>query len=183
MGIKLYKLISLIILITLIFLIIQHLRKESIIKEINSKIDIKKYNIPNNIMRLVSNTHVSPNSEKIPSSYKLVYEMNFDCSHCLIDLKEIYNFYIKLSSIREIKFCLITSIKSYDYIKFYLDQLLKNYDIWIGYREIPNNNIKLYLLDDSNNIIMAGDIIKYPFLKDKYIKKLKKVMSEAVKIR
>ena len=124
-------------------------------------------------MRLVSNAYVSSNSEKIPYCYKLVYEMNLSCSRCLINLKEIYNFYIKLSEIREIKFCLITQEKSHDYVKFYLDQLFKSYDIWVGYKENIDSNIKLYLLDGFNNIIMAGDIIKYPFLKKEYIKKLK----------
>jgi hypothetical protein len=170
------KSILLIIIIISIAFIIQHLKKshlkESIIKEINSQTDIK-YNISDNIRRCVSNGHMSCDSEKIPSCYKLVYEMNFDCSRCLIDMKEIYNFCIKLSNIRELEFCLITTIKSYSYIKFRLDQSLENYDLWVVQQKVTNDNIKLYLIDSLNNIVMAGDITKYPFLKDEYIRKFK----------
>ena len=90
-----------------------------------------------------------------------------------MDLKEIYNFYIKLSNIREIEFCLITTIKSYSYIEFHLNQSLENYNLWVAQQKVTDDNIKLYLIDTLNNIVMAGDITIYPFLKDEYIRKFK----------
>jgi len=170
------KSILLIIIFISIVFIVQHLKKshlkESIIKKINSQTEIK-YNISDNIRRCASNGHMPCDSEKIPICYKLVYEMNFNCSSCLIDMMEIYDFYFKLINIREIEFCLITTIKSYGHIKFYLDQSLKNYALWVVQQKVTNDNIKLYLLDSLNNIVIAGDITKYPFLKDEYIRKFK----------
>jgi hypothetical protein len=170
------KSIALIIIVISIFFIVQYLKKshlkESIIKEINSQTGIK-YNISDNIRRCVRNGHMSCDSEKMPSCYKLVYETDFDCSKCLIDMKEIHNFYIELSNIREIEFCLITTIKSYGYIKFHLDQSLGYYDLWVVQQEFTDDNIKLYLIDTLNDIVMAGDITIYPFLKDEYIRRLK----------
>jgi len=53
------------------------------------------------------------------------------------------------------------------------NQSLENYDLWLVQQKATNDNIKLYLIDSLNNIVMAGDIIKYPFLKDEYIRKFK----------
>jgi len=36
-----------------------------------------------------------------------------------------------------------------------------------------SENDKLYLMDSLNNIVMAGDIAKYLFLKDEYVRKFK----------
>jgi len=170
------KSILLVIVVISISFILQYIlnshSKESIIKKINSQIN-KKYNISDNMRKCVKNGHISCDSEKMLSSYKLVYEMNFDCSKCLLDINEIYDFYVKLSNIHKIDFCLVTTIKSYSYTKFYLDQSLEYYDLWVVQQEFTNDKIKLYLIDRFNNIVMAGDIMKYPFLKDEYIKRLK----------
>ncbi|MCK4644780.1 MAG: hypothetical protein KAU46_00860, partial [Candidatus Aminicenantes bacterium] len=77
------------------------------------------------------------------------------------------------SNIREIEFCLITTIKSYSYIEFHLNQSLENYNLWVAQQKVTDDNIKLYLIDTLNNIVMAGDITIYPFLKDEYIRKFK----------
>ncbi len=70
--------------------------------------------------------------------YKLVYEMNFDCSICLENLNEIYDFYLLLSRIRELVFCVITPEKSHGYIKFFLDDVLKDYALWIIQQKFTN---------------------------------------------
>lgn len=139
----------------------------------NSKSGMK-YNISNNIRRCVSNAYIPSDSGNLQNRYKLVYEVNFDCSICIEELKEIYSFYLQLSNIGEIAFCLIITEKSYGYIKYYLDKSLKNYDLWLIQQEFTNDSIKLYLLDKLNNIVMAGDIRKYPFLKNEYVRILER---------
>ncbi|MFW6130700.1 MAG: hypothetical protein ACOC56_05885 [Atribacterota bacterium] len=172
------KSIFIIALFISILFIVHHVKKiqskEPIIKKIDSHIG-KEFNVSNNIKRFTSNGYMPFDSEKIQNSFKLVYEMNFDCLMCLEEMKEIYDFYLTLSSIREIAFCLITKEKSYSYIKFYIDKSLENYDILVIQQEFTNDNIKLYLLDNLNNIVMAGNIIKYQFLKNEYKKKLEMV--------
>lgn len=145
--------------------------KRTVAKEIMLKSDTK-YNISENIKRVVNNRENSFDQEKIPDAYKFIYEINFSCSRCLMDLEEIYSFYIKLSSFQKIEFCLVTAEKSYSFMKFHLDQSLKKYCLWIIQQKAKNIGIKNYLVDKSNNIIMAGDIIKYPFLKIEYINKI-----------
>lgn len=100
--------------------------------------------------------------------------MDFSCSICLEKLKNIYDFYLELSRIHNMAFCLITTEKSLSYIKFFIDNSLEGYNLWIVQQEFTDDNVNLYLLDGLNNIVMAGDIGKYPFLKNEYIKKFKK---------
>ncbi len=149
--------------------------QKSIIKKMDYKRGLK-YNISGNIRRCVSDGTISCSSGKFQSSYKLVYEMNFGCSICLLNLKETYDFYLKLPKLHNLRFCIVTPIKSDSYIKFYLDEALKNYDICVIQQEHLDDNIPLYLLDGSNRIIMAGDINSYPFLKEEYIKRFKETL-------
>lgn len=148
-----------------------HHFKESIIKEINS-VRGSRYTISNNVRRYVNNRYVALDSGNLQDRYKLVCEMNFDCSMCLEELNKIYQFYLELLSNRDIEFCLITAEKSHSYVEFFVNNSLKDCDFWVIQQELKNDNIKLYLLDDLNNIVMAGDIAKYPFLKDEYIRKI-----------
>jgi hypothetical protein len=145
-----------------------------ILEEINSEIG-SKYEISNNISILTNNSEANE-LNKILKAYKLIYEINLDCAKCLFDLKEIYNFYLDLCKLKnDITLCLVTPEKSVDYIKFFLDKILQNYTLCIIHQEKRRGvNIKIYLLDASDNIIMAGDILKYPSLKSKYIRELKK---------
>jgi len=135
-----------------------------------------KYNISDNIRRFMSNGHMSSESSELPNCYKLVYEMNFDCSKCLMDLHEIHNFYIQQSADREIELCLISTQRSYGYIKYRLDQSLGYYELWVIEQKTGDNHINLYLIDNLDNIVVAGDILKYPFLKNIFIRKFKNIL-------
>ena len=158
------------------FLLVQHLKKshfeKSITYKMNSQIG-KKYNISDNKRRLLSKSQMSIDPDNIQGSYKLVYEMNFDCGICFEDLKVIQSFYLELLSTREIAFYLISTEKSVNFVNYHIENSLDNYDLWVIQQEFTDDDIKLYLLDNLDNIIMAGDIIKYPFLKAEYTKKLK----------
>lgn len=148
-------------------------------KSIIEKIDHEKgqkYSILGNMKRCKSDGSLLCGQEKLQSGYKLLYEIDFDCGISLTSLKEIYNFYHELSKLHNLKFCIITPIKSDSYIKFYLDKTLKNYDICVIQQEYSDDNIHLYLLDGSNRIIMAGDINLYPFLKKEYIRRFKSAL-------
>lgn len=102
--------------------------------------------------------------------------MNFDCSKCLMDLHEIHNFYIQQSADREIELCLISTQRSYGYIKYRLDQSLGYYELWVIEQKTGDNHINLYLIDNLDNIVVAGDILKYPFLKNIFIRKFKNIL-------
>lgn len=172
---KVLKLIALIIAFILLVLIVQHFKyvyfKKSIITKLNYQMG-QKYNI-SNYTRLVKGKKIVDHSKKLENCFKLVYEMDFSCSICLEKLKRIYSFYSELSRNYNIAFYIITPEKSLSYVKFFIDESLENYDLYIVQQKLTNDNISLYLLDKQNNIITAGDIEKYPFLKDEYIKKLK----------
>ena len=107
-------------------------------------------------------------------SYKLLYEMNFNCSVCLMELNEINKLFKELSCIHEIDFYLVTTENSPGYIKYYLEKELKNYNLWVIYKKINLSNLKLVLLDKSDRMIVAGDIIKFPFLKNVFKRQLLK---------
>jgi hypothetical protein len=169
------KSILILVISILIFFIVQQLKnsqfKKSIIKEIHVQIG-STYNITNNIRRYVGVANTDAKSRISQNSFKLVYEMNFDCSLCLEELKKINCFYSKLNNIYEISLFLIATEKSSSYIEYYIDQSLNKYDLWVVQQEFNNDNYRLYLIDNFNKIVMAGDIIKYPFLQNEYINKL-----------
>jgi len=171
---KAFKLIIIIIICLLLFIVIQNFRKiyteKSIINQLSKKSE--SYNISNNIIRITEQGYTQSYPEEIQDHFKMVHEINFDCFICLEGLKEIYIFYTELSKIRKIEFCLITTEKSYGYIKSRIDDSLYNYDLFVIQQEFKDDNINLYLLDNLNKIVIAGDIKKYPFLKNEYRKKL-----------
>jgi hypothetical protein len=147
--------------------------KKSIVAQVDSKID-KRYDISGSPIQCESGDNELLNSGKKFRFHTLIYEMNFDCSRCLIDIKKIYDFYSRLSQIQEIKFYLITKIKSLGYVKFHLDKSLQKYKLWVVQQNFIKDNIKLYLVDQNNKILMAGDITRYPFLREEYLKRFKK---------
>lgn len=132
----------------------------------------KIYDISPDIKRVVCPGNINSDTQKELNGYKLVYEMNFDCSICLGDLKKINDFVLKLNNIREISLLIISTEKSISYVEYRIDQSLIDYDLWVVQQEHKKNDLGLYLLDDTNKIIMAGNIVRYPFLKNEYIKKL-----------
>jgi hypothetical protein len=169
-----------------IFLTIQNLKKtyfkELIIRKIDSQIG-KEFELSNDLKRFISNgntdNYVLPyDPERLQADFKLVYLINFDCSVCIVNLIQIYNFYHELQNVHKIEFCLITEEKSDSYIRYWLDQSVKDYNLLVIRQEITYGNSNLFLLDNSNKIVMAGDIIKYPFLKTVYIKKLREAINQ-----
>lgn len=131
-----------------------------------------RFDIPNNLRRCISAGKTNSNSSISQNCLKLVYEMNFDCSICLENLKKIHRFYLKPNRISETAFLLITEERSLSYVEYNFDQALDDYDIWIIKKEPRAGDYRLCLIDNENRIIMAGDIIKYPFLEAEYLKKL-----------
>ena len=108
----------------------------------------------------------------LKNNFKLVYEVKFGCSLSLFKLKKIYEFYKNLKSIREdFLFCIVSPVNSDSFVKFYLDETLENYDVCVIYQKPKSLGTDLFLLDDENKIIMAGDIWEYPFLKKIYLRK------------
>ena len=91
-----------------------------------------------------------------------------------MDLREIYNFFDELKRTRPLEFCLITTEPSLGFVDFHLTQALENCDLWIIQQDFNEDGIKLYLTDDSNKIIVAGDITRYPFLREEFRKALKR---------
>lgn len=66
----------------------------------------------------------------LKAKYKIVYEINFDCSVCLIKLQKIYHFYQKLKTReKDVIFCIISSVDADSFVKFHLNRILKNYNI------------------------------------------------------
>ena len=166
-------------MIILLFILISSFMVIRIVKEkifeikiINrfKRIEGKEYRIGKNIRRIVKGKNRSKRDCELKNSYKLVYEMNFECSVCLAKLKEIYGLYKRLLKRENIKFLIITKEKSDSYIKYFLNKELKNYDICVVNQKPLLDGTDLYLLDKSNKIIMAGDIWSYPFLKKEYLK-------------
>lgn len=143
--------------------------KKSIIKEIFIEKG-KKYNISNNLIKLVSPGNINFSQRNGLNGYKLVYEISFDCSICLEDLIKINDFFLKLNTINEIALVLITTERSASYVEYQVAKSLPHYDLWVVQQQFRNDNFGLYLLDAADKIIMAGDIIKYPFLENDYIK-------------
>ncbi len=176
------KIIILFTIVSVIFLTIvvvkgigKRLFKNSVIEK-SYKEKGKTYKIFGNVRRISKNIDKAETKYKIDNYYKLIYEMNFDCSICVMKLKDIYDFYLKLSKETKssmLKFFIITKEKSESYIRYYIDKELKDYDIFIIEQEGINDGTGVYLLDKKNKIIMSGDIYNYPFLKDEYIKILK----------
>ena len=181
MLIKISKSILLSVLVLCAALLIYKYRESNfenkIIKEALSQKN-NKFDISGDILKCDSKENVISNNETISRNFKLLFRMNFDCSKCLVEVKEIYDFYLRLSDIHEIDFCLITTENIPGYVKFYLDKSLKNYSLWIISQKKIINNDKLILLSNSNHIIIMGDIIKYQFLKDEFLKHLEKSLGE-----
>jgi len=131
------------------------------------------YKLSNNIIRINEDGIDFLNKEEIQNKFKLLFEINFDCFICLEDLKKIYKFYIELSNKKnDVIFLLITTEKSLKYIKSCIDTSINNYDLLIIQQESKDDNVNLYLLDKKNNILIAGDITKFPFLRREYIRRL-----------
>ena len=107
-------------------------------------------------------------------SFKLLFEINFNCSMCLLELKEIYKLFRELSGIHEIELYLVTRERSSGFIQYYLEKELKNFSLWVIDKKSDYSKLKLILSDKSDRVIIAGDIVKYPFLKNEFKKQFKK---------
>lgn len=148
--------------------------KRKIISKLNAQI-ATKYDMPSNIERISKNGSRDIEVEEIKYNIKLVYEINDECSLCLANLVKIYEFYKRLCSYENILLCIVCDDNNYSYIRYYIDKVLEKYDILILKKENTNKQSNLYLLDRQNNIIISGDIIRYPFLAKEYIKKIKDI--------
>lgn len=148
------------------------LRKAMIGKAISIRGEV--YPISDKVKRISNNIINKLYKEKSLNSYKLVYEMDVDCFACLEKLKKIMDFALKVKDIKEILVAIITTEKSLSYIEFRIAQAIPYYDIWIVQQEFRKDDFNIYLLDDNNKIIIAGDFIEYPFLEQQYIKCLLK---------
>jgi hypothetical protein len=157
-----------------IFFIVQHFKsnyyEKSVIKEANAQIGLS-YPIDNIGRRYVSAGNNDIVLELGRNTLKLVYELNIDCSLCLEDLKKINRFYHKIKNACDVAFFIITEEKTLKYVEYQIDRALENYDVWLVRQEYKRDNINLYLTDYQDKIVMAGDINKYPFLLNEYIKK------------
>ena len=167
-------------MIIFVFICFIFIEKYKIIKKHNDiinrfkKLKNKEYKIVCEPILLSTNKKKKNINKNNKKTFKMIYEIDFDCSVCLVKLKKYYDLYLKLLKICKVDFIIITSENSISYIKFYLDRTLKNYDIYIVNQKFIIDGADLYLLDRSNKIIMAGDIKKYPFLRKEYIRRLKK---------
>jgi len=148
--------------------------KKKIIKELLANVN-GDYALTGDLAQIDKKRYFLLSSEMIPQGCKLIYEINFGCSVCLMELKEAYNLYQRMSRIKKIDFVLISNEKSFSFIKYFLDKILDSYNMWMIRQNSLDPNIKLYLVDYNNKIIFAGSILKYPFLKKEYIKRVKKV--------
>lgn len=138
----------------------------------------KRYPMPSVVKRFSSDMKLGPlvafyDTSNIQADFKLIFELNFSCSVCITNLIQVYEFFQDLSNIAKVEFFLATEEKSDNYIKYWLDQILIDYNLYIIQKGITKETLILYLLDSSNNIIMAGDVTRFPFLKSIFIKKLK----------
>ena len=138
----------------------------------------KRYPMPSVVKRFSSDMKLGPlvafyDTSNIQADFKLIFELNFSCSVCITNLIQVYEFFQDLSNIAKVDFFLATEEKSDNYIKYWLDQILIDYNLYIIQKGITKETLILYLLDSSNNIIMAGDVTRFPFLKSIFIKKLK----------
>lgn len=171
-------LISVVVVVCMILIVLavrqlkENYYKKTITEEISKKAN-GEYRFSGNKTRCSSEGDSSNLPEATPGTYKLVYEMNFDCSICYVDLKEIYIFYTVLAKVRKVDFFLISPKKSLGYIDFQINQTLKSYDIWVIQQEFRKDGTKLCLVDSLNNIVVAGDITRYPFLRNEYRKHIK----------
>ncbi len=168
--------IALVCVLFFSILIIRKIKIYNYQRKIIKKEKIKrgvKYDISNNIRRFLSDGKNICQSDKFQNGFKLIYEMNFECSKCFIKLKSIYDFYVELSKKFELNFYIVSSENSESYIRYHLDEILVNYDLFFIEQEPLNYGTDLYLLDEKNSIVFSGDIFEYPFLKKEYIKRLK----------
>lgn len=142
--------------------------KRSVLNEAISKRG-EIYNISDNIKRISNKVNSNIQTEKSLNSYKLVYEIDVDCFICLENLKKINDFILKIKNIKEISLVIITTEKSMSYLEYRIAQSIPNYDLWVAQQEFKRNNLDLYLLDETNRIVIAGNFIRYPFLEKEYI--------------
>lgn len=174
---KSFKIIRLIGLIILLLLLIQkvkdHLLRAPIIHEAFSRRG-EIYHITDNIKRISNKANKNINKNNITGSYKLVYEIDVDCFVCLEKLQRINFFVKKAENIKDVWLLIITAEKSLNYVEYRVGQVLPSYDIWVAQQEIRKDAFDIYLLDENNKIVIAGDFIYYPFLEDEYIKCLLK---------
>jgi len=173
---KIYKSITFVIILILTVLIVKQVKnaqwKKTIIKKMISQTGIAYDMSANKVRRDASSRRMEFNSENSLNCYKLVYEVNFDCSVCLEKLKRVNSFYLKLNDIYEISFILITTEKSSGFVDYNINQSLDDYDLWVVEQKFRTDDYRLYLLDGLNKIVMAGDITEYPFLQHEYARKL-----------
>jgi hypothetical protein len=147
--------------------------KASVLSEAISKRG-EIYNISDNIKRISSHANSNVHTDKSLNSYNLVYEIDVDCFICLENLKKINDFALKIKNVKEISLIVVTTEKSISYVEYRIAQSIPNYDLWVAQQEFKKDNFNLYLLDEANKIVIAGDIIRYPFLEQEYIKCLLK---------
>ncbi len=166
--------VVMIIIIATVFTVLQikkYLYKRNVIKQACSQTNLH-ITLPQEAKFFDSSQEFKGETNEISQNYKLVYQMNFDCGVCYINLKDIYNFYMTLISIKDIDFCIVTDVKSDSFIKYELDKTLGSYTIHV-IQQKEKLKEKIYLLDKDNKVISTGDFTRFPFLKDEYIKKLK----------
>ncbi|MGC8892796.1 MAG: hypothetical protein ACP5P6_09385 [Candidatus Saccharicenans sp.] len=162
-------LVSFIILLLFLFQKVKdHQLKTSVLSEaISSRGEI--YYISDNIKRVSNQINSNVQAGKELNSYKLVYEIDVDCFICLEKLKKINDFVVKAKINKEIALVIITTEKSIGYVEYCISQSIPNYDLCVAQQKFKRDNFDLYLLDDTNRIVIAGDFIKYPFLEKEYI--------------
>lgn len=151
---------------------IRHHKKASLIERFQNEAP-QTYSFSGSVTRFVPSGDIQVDLAQIPSTYKLVYEMEFGCSVCFVHLKEINAFLQELRETKEIEFFIITHEPSIGFISFYIRDTLRDCDLWIIQQDFNKDGIKVYLLDKCNNIIQAGNVSEYPFMKKEYLNALK----------
>ncbi len=173
------KILYVILFIIVVFLSIVIIKRIVVIEKqysIEKRMDRlrgKEYEIIGKIRRVTSENSKIGNLCGTKNNYKLIYEMSFDCSVCLVKLKSIYDLYLKLLKLHKIGFFIVSIESSDSYIKYFLNKELETYDICIINQKDLFDGTDLYLLDKSNKIIIAGDVWDYPFLRKEYLKRFK----------
>lgn len=132
------------------------------------------YHISDNIKWISSQANKNIHKNKNLGTYKLAYEIDVNCFVCLEKLQKINDFVKKAKNVKEISLFIITTEKSLNYVEYCIAQALPCYAIWVAQQEFRKDGFDIYLLDENNKIVIAGDFIKYPFLEQEYIKCLLK---------
>jgi len=171
----LYVILSIVVVFLSVMMVkrLRVIKKQYSIKKQMDRLKGKEYEIIGKMRRVTSENSKIGNLCGTKNNYKLIYEMNFDCSVCLVKLNSIYDLYLKLLKSHKIGFFIVSNESSDSYIKYFLNRKLGNYDIWVINQKPLSDGTDLYLLDKSNKIIIAGDVWDYPFLRKEYLKRFK----------